>query len=754
MNLPEPPWGARGVRPVTLRVSKDLARTLRTLVPGVEEVRGGVRCSLDTLPTLARLGAPVEGVSLPCFSGSTGAAEFAGFEEYQRCFASKLRGYQKQMVSFLALRGAAINADPMRCLSGDTWLTVRVQGKHLERLTLKELHARYHGLLDRKPLGDAPPDAPTLEVHSVSAHDTLVWNTITLIHGPAQRPCLRVRLSNGALLVGSSEHRVWRACGAPGVSVSTELGSLRVGDVLVVAPRSPLYTAASSFKLTIGATVIAISEHGECETFDLTMRNPWNNYVANSVVVANSGKTPTTLAAASLLGFERVLIVCPSLAKLVWASEVAKWMGLPSTLLYGRSAALARVYDQTLGRKVKDAAVPRLLEESRFVITNYDILVPQGVRSASGVLSTREDLPGWTETLRETFKPQLIIADEAHLLRGRGAAGRKGKSRREQLMALARTVPRFWALTGTPVYGRVADLWALLDVVTGGLFGNQWAFDARFAEGHRGEYGWVNAGASNIDELKERLDCVMLKRTRAEILPELPKKLRQVVKLEVEGLVPVKAKAGVSKLHAALRGTAEAKAPYVAEAVLNECAEGAKVIVYSYLREAAAGLAQRIADGAAADVRLNSRGFRVWSVSGETSVETRFAQAQAFREWVGAGAFVATIDSMPVAISLKGAQSVHFADVTFDPASLLQAEDRPYEVGSGGLTVVYYVAEKTVDEHVIELVLAKMETLENVVNEVAAGEFRQAFSGGPGMNEEDLAEEVWRRMEAAAEVAG
>lgn len=722
---------------------------LRTLVPGVEEVRGGVRCSLDTLPTLARLGAPVEGVSLPCFSGSTSPAEFAGFVEYTRCFASKLRSYQKRMVSFLALRGAAVNADPMRCLSGDTWLTVRVQKKHLERLTLEKLHARYRGAFDRESLDDAPP----LEVQSLTEHDTLVWNAVTLIHGPARRVCLRVRLSNGALLVASSEHRVWRACGVPSVSVSVELGVLRVGDVILVAPRSPLYVDVP-LQLAMGATVISISEHGECETFDLTMQNPWNNYVANGVVVANSGKTPTTLAAASLLGFERVLVVCPSLAKLVWASEIAKWMGLPSTLLYGRSAALARVYDQTLGRKVKDAAVPRLLKESRFVITNYDILVPQGVRSASGVLSTRDDLPGWTETLRETFKPQLIIADEAHLLRGRGAAGRKGKSRREQLMALARTVPRFWALTGTPVYGRVADLWALLDVVTGGLFGNQWAFDARYAEGHRGEYGWVNDGSSNVEELVERLNCIMLKRTRAEILPELPKKQRQVVRLEVEGLTPVKSKAGVSKLHAALRGTAEAKAPYVAEAVLNECAEGAKVVVYSYLRVATESLAKRIAEGAAGDVRLKSREFRVWSVSGSTPVETRFAQAQAFREWVGAGAFVATIDSMPVAISLKGAQSVHFADVTFDPASLLQAEDRPYEVGSGGLTVVYYVAERTVDEHVIELVLAKMETLENVVNEAAAGEFRQAFNGGAAMNEEDLAEEVWRRMEAAAEVAG
>jgi len=53
-----------------------------------------------------------------------------------------------------------------------------------------------------------------------------------------------------------------------------------------------------------------------------------------------------------------------------------------------------------------------------------------------------------------------------------------------------------------------------------------------------------------------------------------------------------------------------------------------------------------------------------------------------------------------------------------------------------------------VDEHVVGLVLPKMETLESMVKERAAGDFRAAFGG---VSDPDaMAEEIWARMEAAA----
>lgn len=487
-----------------------------------------------------------------------------------------------------------------------------------------------------------------------------------------------------------------------------------------------------------------------------------------------SGKSPTTLAASSVVGAKKVLIACPSIAKLVWATEIVKWFGLPSVLLYGRSADEAREFchhcvgsgrdsegkhckfcktknGQAFGTIMNSdpSDVAEALKHHRFIIANFDVLTPQYHYDEAGKRTVREDLPGWFKLLSDT-KFDLCIIDEGHVLRGRSKRERAGESRRDRLLAICHGIERVWLLSGTPVFGRVADLWSILDLITDGLFGRPFfAFDARYANGHKGEYGWENDGITNPEELASRLKSFMLKRARAEILPGMPPKTRQVVRIDPakKAFKAPKGK-GSGGLHSALRATAAIKRDVVTEAVISECGEGAKVVVFAYHREGAQELAKAIASASADDPRCKLRNMRVWCVSGDTPVEARFKQAQMYREWVGAGVFVATIDSVPVAISLKGATSVHFADLTFDPASLLQAEDRSYEVGSTGLAIIYYLVSQTVDEHVLGLVLPKMEQMETMTKEAAANDFRVAFGAVPDM--EALAEDVWKRMEAAA----
>lgn len=551
-------------------------------------------------------------------------------------------------------------------------------------------------------------------------------------------------------------------------------------EITTRAEHSRLHGKQSAWRHVTGRAVPArikyITDAGEEETFDLTMLDPWNNYVANGIVVSNSGKTLTTLAAASVAGVEHALIMAPAIAKLVWATEIAKWMKQPSLILSGRGADEARAYCVTCsgsarvnGEKCPDCKakngqsygyrifrgtdeVAGAVHAYRFVIANYDILTAQNKHDAAGKREQVADLPGWSELLKQA-RFDLCIADEAHLLRGRSTLERRGETRRDRLVKVCEGIERFWALTGTPIYGRVSDLWAMLDVVTDGLFGRPFfAFDVRYAGGGKGEYGWVANGCTNEEELKSRLSTFMLKRDRSQIMSDLPPKTRQVVKIESGKASFAKPKGSktASGLHGALRATATVKEPRVVESVVQEVAEGAKVVVFTYLRENCASLAQAITDECQKGVlapALKARNTRLWTVSGETPVEARFKMAEAFRNWSGAGIFVATIGSVPVAISLKGAQSVHFADMDFSPAAMLQAEDRPYEVGTNGLAVVYYVVEQSVDEHVATMLMDKMRTLETVVSEQAAGSFRSAFGG---QSEEELAEDVWKRMEAAA----
>ncbi len=1096
---------------------------MAALLPGSVWYKGNLTFGWEALPAAMSLfGLPENFAPLP-----EPVVDLPGREEYQRCFAAKLRKYQKEMLQFLVLRSYAINADPMRCLAGSTKLTINRAGK-ASVMTLAQLSKR---------LPTWRRDIPT-RTQSMDAQGSIVLNDITLLHRSGRKNCIKVQFSNGSVLTATEDHKVQ----TPGGMV--RLGDLNTGSRVLVVEwptkmsqerHSCLHSEKDAWHHVNGraviATITAMEFAGEQETFDLTMANPLNNYVADGVVVSNSGKTPTTLAAASILGIQKVLIVCPSIAKLVWATELVKWMQQPSLILYGRSCDEARTFCVTCNGTGRDSkgkhclvckrsngqsygahihqtpeAIATAMHDARFIIANFDILTPQMQRDAAGKRSEREDLPGWYKLLDAAgFK--LLIIDEAHILRGRSKGNRIGESRRDKLLHISKSIERVWGLTGTPIYGRVADLWALLDVITNGLYGRPgWDFDKRYClpagervwmgdlshqnieklkvgdevwgwtasaasapgkradgkhrrlqraqvlevfqreaevveaklasgrtvrstrdhlwasptsktvpyrklsagrtqdrkyrrglpmrpsylarvldaeypvgetsshdylrgyahgfcdgdgtvgfrwylrsrrnktcadlirrvsvrqdsmnvealvrlehalttlgvpyrksgdktfpsieaqgsqaleffyklrrgtdnywrgwlagiydaegwgstfaqhiavnpethsnirdaltrfgfkisynreavkilgrgksvkgaatqefvrfwllvqpaikrkmepmlnaalywehdpvvslrslgvqkvydiktttqnfivngygshncNGHKGEYGWINDGMTNPEELKSRLDTYLLKRDRKDILPELPPKSRQIIRIDAgkADFKKPKGGSGTGGIHSALRVTADIKEKYVVEGVSNEAAEGAKVVVFTYLRDNAAALYSAFEAAKKDDPRLKLRNLQVWCVTGDTNVEARFKQAQAFREWTGAGIFIATIESVPVAISLKGAQSVHFADITFDPASLLQAEDRPYEVGTNGLAIVYYVVEKTIDEHVIELVLPKMEMLESVMAESAATDFTGAFRHK--LSPEEMAEEIWARMEAAA----
>jgi len=139
-------------------------------------------------------------------------------------------------------------------------------------------------------------------------------------------------------------------------------------------------------------------------------------------------------------------------------------------------------------------------------------------------------------------------------------------------------------------------------------------------------------------------------------------------------------------------------------------------------------LAATIKNARKAPARLRELNTTVWCVTGETNAKGRFDQAAAFCVWGGPGVFVATIDAVQVAISLKGAIAVHFADLHYDPSAMLQAEDRPNEEGVGGLAVVYWVLNGSIDEHTISVVLPKVETLEAVMSEPDAVSMKAALS--------------------------
>ena len=89
-----------------------------------------------------------------------------------------------------------------------------------------------------------------------------------------------------------------------------------------------------------------------------------------------------------------------------------------------------------------------------------------------------------------------------------------------------------------PGNGALARSVSLSIGVIGWLSPREWPeagrfqFAQRYCGAHLNQFGWDVSGASNLAELSHSLrSTVMIRRTKAQVLPRLPSKLRAVVEL-------------------------------------------------------------------------------------------------------------------------------------------------------------------------------------------------------------------------------
>jgi hypothetical protein len=417
------------------------------------------------------------------------------------------------------------------------------------------------------------------------------------------------------------------------------------------------------------------------------------------------------------------------------------------------------------------------IRAARYVVVNYELLVRQHVDLGGGKLALRDDLTGWVDVLKE-FAWDVLIADEAHMLRGWNTSmKRRGEGRNERLYQLADSAKRVWMVTGTPFFGFTRDIFWLLEIASGGLFGSDTRlkgrkFMERYCEGHKGQYGYEAKGRSVLaeTELMRRLegtrdaqdnlrfDGVWMKRSRDELFKDTPPIPKRVVRLDLEGVKPFlpggnkKRKDLISK---AILQNADLKREAILDSLMNELAEGNKIFVLCFRKASAkktfVDLEQAIL-GARSTYRVRMRevNAKAWLATGpeqsgdelkEGNIELtkeqkdawadtpdeRYALAKTFRDHQGAAVIVATIDAMQVAISLRGASSVHFLDLHYNPGAIAQAEERPWYPEVRDLTIVYYVARGSVDDHLEAEVLPKVETLARLAREKGAQAMLDAF---------------------------
>lgn len=477
------------------------------------------------------------------------------------------------------------------------------------------------------------------------------------------------------------------------------------------------------------------------------------------------GKNMMTLGGLMIAGAKKVLIATLGTPKLGWAEDVARWCGEWALMLDGRTGNDAWWFcvhcngkgfiggprgtgarcDTCRGRGwLKITSPAEALERAKFVIVNYDILIGQKASNPWGVVRVRLDMLGWAAKIAQYYKPDAVILDEAHRI------GKKGW-RRESVRSMCTWIDRVVAVTGTPTDGNIVNMWYILDTITSGGWGKSIKrFAARYAGGFQGEWGFTvpKRGRSPLadTELPERLAHLMIRRERRELAPHLKPVEYQIVRVESGKRSSYEWDAPTDEaIERCLDATAQVKIPSAVEMIVDQIKEGCKVACFT--RHINTG--KEIADQVKRIVRSprNRSAFAevsadVWDCIGK-GYDTRVEMADKFSAHEGAGLFQATVDGFQMGRSLKGISFSHFPDLHTSGDAILQCSSRGDDFDrSIPLVTMFYALEGSPDDHLLSVLVPKLEAMENVVGDREAGAVRDALAP------RELLEQAWARHTA------
>lgn len=421
------------------------------------------------------------------------------------------------------------------------------------------------------------------------------------------------------------------------------------------------------------------------------------------------GKTASAInAAMSFITSKRTLIVCPSYVRGVWCNphdggELTKW---------GPKGEMGHVF-MCSGVKPKDPP----LNAYQTIICHYDILT-----AWSGMLAS------WI--------PEVVIFDECHYLMN------PETKRTKAAKLVSKDADYVWGLSGTPMTNRPRDLWGILDTIVPDRFGSSFFnFGIRYCGAEKVQVTpekivWNFDGKSRLPELRERLQHIMLRRTKTDVALELPAKTRQAIRVDIGKREAYKGETissafSRSNMRAALAVAADAKLKDSAVPLIQSHLDaGSKVVVFTYRR-------------AVADYIAGQLGGAVIHGGISQARRERTLHDQRNADPESSSLLCATIDAASTGIDLSYADVAVFVELTYEPHELLQAEARLHRFGQKNPVLIQYlIARGTADELVAEVVLSKLDALESTIGGFAETGMKSDLSE----KEEDIMAQLYKSL--------
>lgn len=318
----------------------------------------------------------------------------------------------------------------------------------------------------------------------------------------------------------------------------------------------------------------------------------------------------------------------------------------------------------------------------------------------------------------------VAVVDEIH--KAKNPTSKQG-------VGLSYIAPKYQlAMTGTPLQNSPLDAYMTL----------RWLgvedHDFKQFKGFYCEFGQFNKieGYRNMDHLNKKLNSVMLRRLKDDVL-NLPPKTRmkeyielgtkqqklynsiiEDLKIKIDNIDKVKISGNPLAMMIRLRQAnsftdilsseinESAKMDRLEDMVEEVVSSGNKAIVFSGWTQ----VTERVYK------RLSSK-YKVAYIDGSVSEKERHIQEKLFQEDDDYKVIIGTTGAMGTGLTLTSANYVFFMDKPWTMSDTEQAEDRAYRIGTTkNVTIVTLIAEGTIDEKIEELLEMKKELFDLVVD--------------------------------------
>ncbi|MFQ5486441.1 MAG: DEAD/DEAH box helicase [Desulfobacterales bacterium] len=281
------------------------------------------------------------------------------------------------------------------------------------------------------------------------------------------------------------------------------------------------------------------------------------------------------------------------------------------------------------------------------------------------------------------------MCDESHRLKNRKAAVTKAVFGKWHKDPQKRIEPikagKILLLTGTPILNRPEELWTTCHAIDPfGVGKSWWDFVHKYCAAKKTRFGIDTSGASNLQELKERISPFTIRRLKKDVLKELPEKREQVIVLQPD---PEQAQAVKAEREAVEMSELNLDNPNL-NIMLNQIAilrqqtaltklsscydifsddlQSSKLVIMAHHRAVCEAIHQNYPNSV--------------MVYGGMSERDKQKAIERFQNDKNCNVFVGSISAAGVGITLTAASQLSFVEFDWTPGKMAQAADRIHHI--------------------------------------------------------------------------